>query len=205
MMRRGPLDRYPVEWVLRQAAASQASGTVEFNGPEPMTVFLHQGSVCGVAAGVASQDPSVVARLRAAGDEARARHEAVGVLATRLTARVGWYYHDSLADGDVAGWRWRVAALLLDARVRGREDRSMVDWEGRTVSLRPTGEGISLGADAWAVVTALAQTLPAAELRVRLGWEGSRLAAALAELDRSGALPLPGPRPVLDLDLLTTS
>jgi hypothetical protein len=120
----------------------------------------------------------------------------VGVLATRLAGRVGWYYHDPLEHGAVASWGWGAAALLMDARARGRQDETMARWDDRQITVRPTGDGVELGPDAWAVVAALAGTIPTSELRVRLGWDVDRLTGALEELDRSGALPLPGARPV---------
>ena len=36
MMRRGPLDRYTPEWVLRQANAHQVEGSIEFNTGTPV-------------------------------------------------------------------------------------------------------------------------------------------------------------------------
>jgi hypothetical protein len=197
MMRRGPLDRYPVEWVLRQASTSRAGGSIEFHGPEPMTVFLDAGQVIGAAAGIASEDPGVLTVACSEPEESSARDLVVSLLGSRVAGRTGWYYHDPLEHRVSAPWGWDVAALLADARIRGRDDRTMAEWSDRTVGLRPTGEGISLSADGFAVVATLAQTLPAAELRLRLGWTASRMAAALQELDRSGALPLHGTRPVL--------
>jgi hypothetical protein len=196
MMRRGPLDRYPVEWVLRQAGSSRADGCIEFHGPEPMTVFLDGGQVTAIVAGISSQDPSLIVCARAATDEDTARAVSVRILSARLAARVGWYYHDPLEHGAVAAWSWGAASLLLEARTCGREDQSLDHWDERQITVCPTGNDMALGADAWAVVAAIAGTIPAAELRVRLGWNGTRLTTALEELDRSGALPLPGARPV---------
>lgn len=194
MMRRGPLDRYPVEWVLRQAGAHQASGSIEFHAARPITVHLRGGRIHHAEPGVAAEagrrdpiDPPV--------DEATARARVVEVLATALGAGSGWYYHDPLGHHDDPGpWQWDTAALLLEARVRSHEDDTLGAWTRREVALHlpPAPRALTLGADAWAVVVALADPAQASEVRHRLGWTTERLVTALDDLVAAGALR-PGP------------
>lgn len=196
MMRRGPLDRFPVDWILRQAATNQASGTIELHGPRPVSIHLAGGRVThldrtppdpsGRGAGAAADPPTDATP----GDESTARRRVVDVLATLLTADEGWYYHDPLAVGPATGpWSWEVAGLLMDARACAHEHRALGPWSDRRVGLRadPASATVTLGPDAWAVITAIAADTEATEVRSRLGWRADRLVAALDELVSCGA------------------
>lgn len=197
MMRRGPLDRYPVEWVLRQASANNASGCIEFHAPVPVTVFLDAGRIAAAVRGISSETEDAIAAARADADEGEARRKTVTVLALVLQGEGGWYYHDPLEHRGSGGWRWDTASLLTEAHAQTHGEQSLSAWCDRTVMLQvPERADVRIGADAWAVVVELAGTAQAAELRGRLGWDPARLVAALDELDRSGALPLHGARPV---------
>lgn len=200
MMRRGPLDRYPVEWVLRQAHATHASGCVEFHAPIPITVFLDGGRICAAVRGIASEGDEVVAAARIEIDEEESRRRTVSILALALKGEGGWYYHDPLERRGSGGWRWDAASLLMEARVQTHGERSLSAWNERTVGLQVPGQtDVRIGADAWAIVVELAGSAKAEDLRNRLGWDPTRMVAALDELDRSGALPPPGSRPVREL------
>ena len=197
MMRRGPLDRYPVEWVLRQASANNASGCIEFHAPVPVTVFLDAGRIAAAVRGISSETEDAIAAARADADEDEARRKTVTVLAVVLQGEGGWYYHDPLEHRGSGGWRWDTASLLNEAHAQTHGERSLSAWCDRTIMLQvPERADVRIGADAWAVVVELAGTAQAADLRGRLGWDSARLVAALDELDRSGALPLHGARPV---------
>ena len=52
MMRRGPLDRYSPEWVLRQANAHLAEGSIEFHTDRPVTLYLQGGRAYAAEEGV---------------------------------------------------------------------------------------------------------------------------------------------------------
>lgn len=195
MMRRGPLDRYPVEWVLRQAASSGANGCIEFHGPVPITVFLDGGRIAAAARGISSEGDEAIAAARLDDDEAEARTKAVAIIALGLQGDGGWYYHDPLEHRGSGGWRWDVASLLMEARVHSHGERTLTEWADKRVALQvPSRTDVRLGADAWAVVVELAGEARALELRTRLGWDTTRLVGALEELVRSGALHLRGPK-----------
>ncbi|MFN8016851.1 MAG: hypothetical protein U0P45_01875 [Acidimicrobiales bacterium] len=195
MMRRGPLDRYPVEWVIRQAGAHQATGSIEFHAGRPATFYFDAGRVYA-----AVDEADEAAELPA--DEVEARRTAVELLVRTLgeAAGDGWYYHDPLAHLPIRGsWSWDTATLLLETRTTAYERDALASWAERPVSLRETPTAaITLGADAWAVVVELAATAAAGELREQLGWSPARLVAALTEIEQLGVLdPAPAWRPTV--------
>jgi len=196
MMRRGPLDRYSAEWVLRQADAHHASGCIEFHGSVPLTVYLQGGLVHGAVLGIHEDPPPLVEHL----SEEGARRATVSVVARALGSDSGWYFHDPLGGPREPGaWGWDVASLVAEARSaqsrpssRGSKPSSPGAWAGVDVALRrPPHDGtVTLTADAWAVVVALASSAPLTDVRTRLDWPAERLVEALADLRRAEALAL---------------
>lgn len=193
MMRRGPLDRYPAEWVLRQAGAHRATGSLEFHGSHPATIYVTEGRVYGAHHG---HGPEAAPPDQEAGGEPAARTLTVGVVTALLGADgSGWYYLDPLGHLDGGGpWRWEVATLVMDARSRNHEVRSLGPWTTGSVVLRePAVPPERLTADGWAVIVAVSTRLGAPELREHLGWSPDRFAEALGDLQRGGVLAA-GPR-----------
>jgi hypothetical protein len=206
MMRRGPLDRYPPEWVLRQANAHEAEGSIEFHtDQQPITLYIQGGRAYAAEVGVNLSETQLAGRPVL--DEASARDQVIALLAGVLPAKAGWYFHDPLGHHPTSGaWAWETATLLMDVRSRSHEARSLSSWTGRTVAVcRTPADSITLGADAWAVVVELAGSAKASELRTRLGWSPDRIAAALAEMEDRSLLepfhdepfqpPAPAPAP----------
>lgn len=187
MMRRGPLDRYPAEWVLRQAHAHRATGGIEFHTERPLTVHVHEGHVYAACEGVGAE-----ANLEdlSSLDEPEARAIVVALLGDVLGRDAGWYYLDPLAHAATRGsWTWETATLLMETRAHAHEHQTLASWSDRSVELHPTVEApITLGTDAWAVVAACASSASATALRDALGWSPGRMLAALDELERHGVL-----------------
>ena len=188
MMRRGPLDRYPPEWVLRQANAHAAEGSIEFHTDRPITLYLQGGKVYAAEVGVNLSETDLVERPTS--DEGGARDQLITLLTGVMTSESGWYFHDPLGQHPSNGaWTWETATLLMDVRARTHETRSLASWTGRTVALHDTqADSVTLGPDAWAVVVKLAGDANAGELRARLGWSPDRIAAALSEIEDRGVL-----------------
>jgi len=120
MMRRGPLDRYDAEWVLRQASAHDTSGSIEFHTDRPLTLYLRNGRVCHAVEGVAetglADEPGT-----APVDEGTAHERVVELVGTALAAADGWYYLDPIGHHAVAtAWDWDGASLVVAARRRQR-------------------------------------------------------------------------------------
>ncbi|MGN6694424.1 MAG: hypothetical protein ACTHN0_09615 [Aquihabitans sp.] len=198
MMRRGPLDRYPPEWVLRQANAHEAEGSIEFHtDQQPITLYIRGGRAYAAEVGVNLSEAQLADRPVL--DETRQRDQLIALLAGVLPAKAGWYFHDPLGHHPSSGVRtWETATLLMDVRSRSHETRTLASWTERTVTLcESRDDSITLGADAWAVVVKLAGSADAGELRTRLGWSPDRIAAALAEMeDRSLLAPAHDAPPV---------
>ena len=155
MMRRGPLDRYSAEWVLRQASAHGAEGSIEFHSDHPATLWFAGGRAYAAEDGVNLTEGDLAARPILTEDEARDR--AVSLLTEVMGADSGWYFHDPLGQHPSRGsWAWETATLLMDTRAKAHEDRSTTTWLERTVVLDDArGERVTLGADAWAVLDEL--------------------------------------------------
>lgn len=114
MMRRGPLERFPVEWVLRQATTNAASGTIELHTDRPATVFMRSGRVCLVVPGIVEGRG---AHPSQAEPEAHVRAKSLGALARVVDASTGWYYVDPLGAEDLdVPWRWDALQLLDEAQ-----------------------------------------------------------------------------------------
>jgi len=186
MMRRGPLDRYPVEWVLRQASAHEITGSLEFHAEVSATFHLHGGRVYAADPGVGD----TASPASSPTDELEARKEVVQLLADVLDARDGWYYLDPLGHAPGRGaWAWETASLLMETRARAHEDRTLSAWRERTVMLRPAPHAeVVLSADAWQVVVSLAGTATTSQIVDRLGWNPGRMLAALDDLERAAIL-----------------
>ncbi|MCU1371080.1 MAG: hypothetical protein JWO77_2274 [Ilumatobacteraceae bacterium] len=198
MMRRGPLDRYPTEWVLRQANAHRAEGSIEFNTDRPVTLFFAAGRVYAAERGADLLEADLATRPILT--EERAREKAVELLAEIMGVTEGWYFHNPLGHHPRQGSEaWETATLLMDTRSKVHETSSLATWTGRTVSLHESPEAsITLGADAWAIVVALARTTAVGTLRGQLGWSPDRLVSALVEIEDRGVLepsPAAGWRP----------
>jgi hypothetical protein len=195
MMRRGPLDRYPAEWVLRQAHAHRASGGIEFHTERPVTIHVHEGRVYAACEGVGAEaDVDALSGLA----EHEARAAVVALIAEVLGHTAGWYYLDPLAHAPERGaWTWETATLLMDTRARAHETQALAAWTDRPVELRPSVDGpVSFSPDAWAVVVACTSTTTADHLCGALGWSPERLVVALTEIERRGVLdPEPAGRP----------
>ncbi|CAN5683820.1 hypothetical protein BH10ACT1_BH10ACT1_01560 [soil metagenome] len=115
MMRKGPLDEYPAEWVLREAAVRRASGGIEFHTEDPVTVHLHDGRIYFARQGTGSDHGAADRPLPT--DEASSRAHVVAILARLLGEHPGWYYLHPLNHHPQRGpWRWETASLLLAAR-----------------------------------------------------------------------------------------
>lgn len=188
MMRRGPLDRYPPEWVLRQANAHGAEGSIEFHTDRPITLYLQGGRAYAAEAGVNLTEVDLAGRPIP--DEGAARDQMIALLAGVMAAESGWYFHDPLGHHPSSGaWTWETATLLMDVRARSHETRSLASWTSRTIELHETrADAIRLSADAWAVVVKLAGSAEAGDLRARLGWSPDRIGTALAEIEDLGVL-----------------
>lgn len=198
MMRRGPLDRYPPEWVLRQANAHRVEGSIEFNTDRPVTLFFAAGRVYAAERGADLLEADLAARPILT--ESRAREKAVNLLAEVMGVTDGWYFHNPLGHHPRQGSDpWETATLLMDTRSKVHESSSLAAWTGRTVSLQETSEpSVTLGPDAWAIIVALAGTTDVGTLRVQLGWSPDRLVSALVEIEDRGVLepsPAAGWRP----------
>lgn len=188
MMRRGPLDQYSVEWVLRQANAHRISGSIELHVAEPVTIYLDEGRVYAAAPGTGADaaawaDPT-------AETEVEARRRTVSLLSAAIRATDGWYFHDPFGHRSTDGtWTWELATLLMEVRSKAHEGDALSSWTSRTIGLQETsGTQVVLGADAWAVVSTLAATASARALREQTGWSPDRLALALSELEQAGLL-----------------
>ena len=188
MMRRGPLDRYPPEWVLRQANAHNVGGSIEFHTDRPVTFYLDGGRIYAGAEGVDLADHDVGGH--AIPDEDDARDRVVSLLAGVLAAGGGWYFHEPLGQHPGRGaWTWETATLLMETRAKAHEVTTLAEWADRTVALGDTpASSVTLGADAWAIVVALAGSASASELRTRLGWSPHRMLGALTEIEQRGVL-----------------
>ncbi len=179
MMRRGPIDRYPIEWVLEQVALFEVSGTIELNTDHPATLFVRDGALCLVLAGIVEEAPD------GPRGEATARRSSVEVLAEALRAREGWYYHHALGGHRLdVPWRWEVSTLVAEAKAGVAGPAGGGRWDGARVELR-AGVPVpiaALGADAWSVVVAMAAPAQADAVAARLGWPPERIGEALDEL-----------------------
>ena len=193
MMRRGPLDRYSAEWVLRQANAHEVEGSIEFQTDRPITIYFDAGMPYAAEPGIDLTD-AVLAELPT-GAERDARDQLVDLLSAALVARSGWYFHDPLGQHPSRGaWRWETATLLMDIRSRAHATETRAAWADRTIGLRDgVASTVTLGSDAWAVVVELSGTAHAGDLRARLGWSTDRIAAALSEIEDRGVLDGPPP------------
>lgn len=189
LMRRGPLVDYPVDWVLRQAAANETTGSIEFNSSRPMTVYVDNGHVYHAIAAVVRSDQRQPVERRTT-NATQARDSVVNVLAGSLTVSDGWYYHDPLSRHEGHGpWQWTVEDLLVGAQSASRLDQSLGPWARIDIDLRPSPDHpIALGADAWAVVVELTAQASTRTVRNSLGWSPERLVAALDDLARAGAV-----------------
>ena len=188
MMRRGPLDRYSPEWVLRQANAHLAEGSIEFHTDRPVTLYLQGGRAYAAEEGVDLNEQEL--HERPLSTESAARERVVLLLTEVLTATTGWYFHDPLGQHPSRGsWAWETASLLMDTRTKAHETSSLAAWSTRTVVLHETSaESVAMGADAWAIVVSLASSAGANELRAQLGWTPARVASALADMEAAGVL-----------------
>lgn len=198
MMRRGPLDRYPTEWVLRQANAHRVDGSIEFNTTRPVTLFFAAGRVYAAERGADLLEADLAARPILT--EQRAHDKAVDLLSEIMGATDGWYFHNPLGRHPRQGSDpWETATLLMDTRSKVHETSSLAAWSGRTVSLQETSAAsVTLGPDAWAIIVALAATTDVGALRIQLGWSPDRLVSALVEIEDRGVLapsPAAGWRP----------
>ena len=101
MMRRGPLDRYPPEWVLRQANAHQVGGSIEFHTGSAVTFYLDGGHVYAAEVGVDIPEDGLEHSPLA--DEDAARANAVTLLAAVLDVEDGHYFHDPLGHHPARG------------------------------------------------------------------------------------------------------
>ena len=195
MMRRGPLDRYPPEWVLRQANAHQAEGSIEFHTDRPVTLYLQGGRAYAAEEGVNLLEHDLTARHVT--EEGDARTQAIRLISEVMPVRTGWYFHDPLGQHPSRGsWTWETATLLMETRGKVHETTALPTWAGRTVVLhQTTAESVTLGTDAWALVVRLAGSASATDLRAQLGWSPDRIAAALAEIEDQGVLEPAPPAP----------
>lgn len=212
MMRRGPLAQYPAEWVLRQASANDASGSIEFHTDHPLTLYLRSGQVCHGVEGVAASGFATDPTLEADADEGAARTRVVRLLAEAMRAADGWYYLDPIGHHDITSpWQWDAGGLIGDARrpaAPATPSPAPAPTTATTATPAPvvaappadrvvrlkattTDAPITLSAESWRLVCELATTRTAGELRRVLGWEPARLDAALAELARNHVLDVP--------------
>jgi hypothetical protein len=207
MMRRGPLDRYPVDWVLRQADLGRITGAIEVHADRTITLYLDGGRIYGCDADDGLDAPD---------DEEQARAIAVAALASVVDASSGWYYHDPLGHQPGAGtWSWDPTELLAAARA-GRSRPAAAPPATSTAELPPppgsaappppaphppvrapgadrqvaltdpANGGVRLSADAWTAIVALAADAGEEQLAGALGWEQSRLTGVLHELVDQG-------------------
>ncbi len=201
MMRRGPLDRYPADGVLREAEVQRIDGSIEFHGDGTATFYLDAGRIYAADDGTGMPPP-----YDSADDEAARRADAEALLREALRWRTGWYYHDPLGHlPDAGAWSWAPSELIVAAQTGGRGDVALptaIDapepvsslpppppsaGDQRLVALLVGGDGpVTLSADAWAAITALATPTTAAVLAGRLGWDPGRVGGVLDELVELG-------------------
>ena len=189
IMRRGPLDRYPAGWLLKEAAAHRIEGSIAFYSDRPVTFFLNEGLVYAAVAGVGGDGPADETPL-GHDDESAARAQTVLRLIDVLCSVGGWYYLDPLGRHPTHGWwSWEMDSLFVEARAKSPEATAAFVLANRRIQLNETqASPISLDPDAWAVIAALASSATAEEIRTRLEWNPARLLSALTQLNHRGAL-----------------
>lgn len=186
-MRRGPLDRYPLDAVLRTAAEEHASGSIAVEALTAGTIHLVSGAICFATLDGMALPPAFVDGRDPGRDVVRRQVEEV--VAVLVECRTGWYHHDPIgAEGIEDRWRFAVPSVLDAVRHLQAETLAARPWTGRPLRLVPVDADVRVSADAWNVVAAIAGAATAHQARHELGWDGGRLAAALAELDAAGLL-----------------
>lgn len=188
MMRRGPLADYPLEGVLRTAAAERVSGSITTEGATvDGTIYLVGGQLCGAEIHGTAPSPGLHGDQPDAKQMARHLEVVVAVLAE---ARGGWYHHDPIGTTQVhTPWQFSVEEVLAAAEQRRRSSMPVRRWALRPVRVQaPSDLGTTLERDAWHVIAALASPSVLHRVHDDLGWPPERLAEALTELERAGVL-----------------
>ncbi len=184
MMRRGPLEQYAVEDILRSAATERLSGSIEVAGDVAGVLFFEGGGLYFATLDGVAVPADVLAP--AATPERRLRH-LVTVTAALLPQRRGWYHHHQLHQplGRHPVWNRRavpVAVVLAQAVGLVERHRSLEPWADGLLAVAGVDDPVQVDADGWAVVQAMAQPTSVYELAERLGWSSERVGVALGRL-----------------------
>jgi hypothetical protein len=187
-MRRGPIDRYPVASVLVAAAEAKADGIVEVESSIAGRVYLDRGAVA-LATLHGVPDPYGRDDADRVGRDVVFEH-CVAAVASLLTARGGFYHHNPIATHPAGlHWRFPVDDVLDAARRSLAESAPLGRWSGRPIRVGTTAHPeVRLSQDAWNVVVAMTVATPAQQLRRLSGFDASRVASTLDELESAGLL-----------------
>jgi hypothetical protein len=188
MMRKGPIERFPVADTLRTAADEGRSGTISVSSATSGVIYLEKGYVYFAALDGVPVPLDMSPSERPPKEAVRRFVESV--LCVLVEQREGWYEYDPLGRHP-DGVRWVFGLDAMEAAVRSRlaEDAPLRPWSGRPVDLAPTPSSfVRVSADMWSVVMAMASPTSSHDLRDRLGWEPERLAVALGQLGQTGLL-----------------
>lgn len=198
MMRKGPLERYPVDDVLRTAAAERLSGSIEVVAEVSGFLFLENGGLyLGTVDGTVPP-PGVLPSGAEAPDGVRAH--LVTVVTALMAQREGWYHHHQVHHplGRHPMWNRRsisVEEVLREAGAALEQRAGLRPWSTGVLEVASTDEATCLEPDQWAVLGAMAHPATVYGLADRLGWPTDRVAAALDDLSHRRLLGVRDARP----------
>lgn len=191
MMRKGPLDQYPLAGVLRSAAAERLSGSIEVEAEISGLLFFESGGLYlatldGAAppAELTGANPSEIGRLR---------EHLTTVVAALLTQQRGWYHqhqvHQPLGRHPV--WHRRAVDLeeVLQVATSIVTRPSLDRWSRSMLRVSDQAGSVCLDPEMLTVVAAMTRPTAAYELASSLGWDEERLAATFDRLAQAGLFP----------------
>lgn len=187
-MRRGPLDRYPIDEVLSTAAAEGADGVIEVMASTVGRVYLTRGMIYLITIDGLADPIDVDGHVRVTQELLR-EHVVTG-LASLLEARNGFYHHDPIgAHPGGVYWTFPVAEVLPAARSEAAGNKPLGDWaNARAQAVATERPEVRLGRDAWNVLAAMTVASPVLQIRKRSGLSSERLTEVLDELQAAGLL-----------------
>ena len=191
MMRKGPLDKYSVEWVLSMVAAESLSGSVAIRSSTSGTVYCWEGSITFATL----EDLPLPSDVSATADPSKEtlQSHVESVLGVLIQADEGWYYYDPLEHHNDGGhWLLEVEGTLRRVRDRMVQDQAVRRWSSQPLQLRTVAEPrIVVDQDMWAVLVAMTSPITTSVLVDRLTWNPRRVAVALERLEQLRVLGLP--------------